>query len=275
MQNFEKVYKIAQDIKKQLKDRPKPSVAVILGTGLGALAELVKNPLYINYADLAGLPTSTVSSHRGRFVFGELNGVELVIQQGRFHLYEGYSPAELCLGVRIMCELGAKSLIVSNSAGCLNPHWDTGSMMLIKDHINFTGTSPLLGSNHDDKGLRFPDMAKVYDQEYQNLAMQVAQENKLRLERGVYIGLHGPEFETPAETRMYKHFGADAVGMSTVLEVIAARHLQMRVLGLSVLSNKNLPDCMGDISIEDIVQATQETGENIANLLSKLIGLIK
>lgn len=274
MQNFEKVHKLTQSILSRLGNRPKPRLAVILGTGLRGLADEISNPLFLNYSDIPGLPLSTVSSHQGRFIFGTLRGVEMVIQQGRFHLYEGYSPAEVCFGVRIMHDLGAGSLIVTNAAGCLNPQWEAGSLMLITDHINFTGHSPLSGPNYggaNSSCARFPDMAKVYDREYLELALREAGERGLRLERGVYIGLRGPELETPAETRMYRMLGADAVGMSTVLEVIAARHLNMRVLGLSFLSNKNLPDCMGEISFEEIVRATEEAGARVSMLVEGII----
>lgn len=274
MQNFEKVHKLTQGILSRLGKRSKPRLAVILGTGLGGLAEEISNPLFLNYSDITGFPLSTVSSHQGRFVFGDLNGVELVIQQGRFHLYEGYSPAEVCLGVRVMHGLGAESLIVTNAAGCLDPQWEAGSLMLITDHINFTGHSPLTGPNYGgDPGPypRFPDMAKVYDREYMDFALQEAKSQGLRLERGVYIALPGPELETPAETRAYRMLGADAVGMSTVLEAIVARHLNMRVLGLSCLSNKNLPDCMGEVPFEEIVRVAQEAGPRISVLVKGII----
>ncbi|SHN71117.1 purine-nucleoside phosphorylase [Desulfovibrio litoralis] len=274
MQNFEKVHKISQEIQKFLPNGFKPTIGIILGTGLGDLAEVLNNRTVIEYKMLSEMPRSTTSSHKGCFIFGEIGDVKIVLQQGRVHLYEGYTPAEVSTGVRVMNALGANNLIVTNAAGCLNPHWNTGSIMLIKDHINFTGTSPLIGHNDDQKGLRFPDMSQSYDKQYQELALNTAQSLKLRIEQGVYLGLKGPELETPAETRMYRNFGADAVGMSTVIEVIAARHLNMRVLGFSCLSNKNLPDCMNDVSLEEIIENTKEIGARLSKLLEKLVGII-
>jgi purine-nucleoside phosphorylase len=178
------------------------------------------------------------------------------------------------MGVRIAHALGARSLVLANAAGCLNPQWDAGDLMLITDHVNCTGTSPLIGPNHDSWGPRFPDMSGMYDGEYQRIALKTALAAGIRLERGIYVGVPGPELESPAQTRMYRQAGADAIGMSTVLEVIAARHLGMRVLAFSCLSNKNLPDCMGEIGLEEIIATVQASSGKLVRLLSDLLPLL-
>jgi purine-nucleoside phosphorylase len=175
------------------------------------------------------------------------------------------------MGVRVAHELGARALVLANAAGCLNPQWEAGDLMLITDHVNCTGTSPLIGTNHEPWGPRFPDMGRVYDREYQRLALEAAQTTGVRLERGVYAGVLGPELETPAQTRMYRQAGADAIGMSTVLEAIAARHLGMRTLAFSCLSNSNLPDCMGATSLEEISATARASLGNLIRLLGVLL----
>lgn len=261
-----------QDVQRQLHalralcPQAAPRVAIVLGTGLGALAEAVENAVSIPYDALPDFPRSTVASHAGRFVLGQLEGVPVICQQGRCHLYEGYSPREVCTGVRLMHALGAQSLLITCAAGALNPQFDAGDLMLITDHINHTGRSPLTGPNCDDWGPRFPDMSAVYDMAYRQAALRCAAAQGLRLERGVYLCTPGPQLETPAETRMFRSMGADAVGMSTVLEVIAARHMGMRVLGLACLSNKNLPDCMAEATLEDIIATAQQSAAALEKL---------
>lgn len=226
---------------------------------------------YIPFADIPGFPRATVASHAGRFAAAYFADKAVLLQQGRCHLYEGYTPAQVCMGVRVAHALGVRSLVIANAAGCLNPLWDEGDLMLIADHVNCTGTSPLTGPNHDAWGPRFPDMSSAYDREYQRLALEAARTTGVRLERGVYVGILGPELETPAQTRMYRQAGADAIGMSTVLEVIAARHLGMRVLGFSCLSNKNLPDCMEETGLERIIATVQASSGKLIRLLSALL----
>ena len=257
-----------------------PRVGIVLGTGLGGLAEALQHTVSIDYADLPGFPLSTVSSHQGRFLLGHLDGpegrVEVLLQQGRCHLYEGYSPAEVCMGVRTMADLGITSLIISNAAGALNPRFDAGDLMLITDHINKTGRSPLTGTNHEQWGVRFPDMSCPYDSVYQRAALHCATRLGIRLERGVYVGVPGPEMETPAETRYYRQIGGDAVGMSTVLEVIAARHRGLRVLGISCLTNKNLPDCMRDAPLEEVIRVANAASDKLTTLVSSVaVGMSK
>lgn len=248
-----------------------PKVGIVLGTGLGKLAETLENPRSVAYVDLPHFPVSTVDSHQGCFLAGRISGVEVLLQQGRCHLYEGYTPAQACMGVRVMRGLGAQALIVTNAAGALHPHWDAGQLMLIADHVNFTGASPLSGPNHEGWGSRFPDMSRPYDAAYLRVALDCAARLDLRVERGVYVGVRGPQMETPAETRLYRQMGGDAVGMSTVLEVIAARHMGMRVLGISCLTNKNLPDCMAEAPLEEVIRVANAAGESLANLIRRVL----
>ncbi len=248
-----------------------PRYGIILGTGLGGIADGMASPLSVPFEDLPDFPLSGVDSHAGRFVIGRARGVPVIIQQGRCHLYEGYSPAEVCMGTRVMGSLGVEALIVTNAAGALNPQFAAGSVMAITDHINFTGQSPLTGPNDDAAGPRFPDMSAVYDAGLIARAEQAALEAGVRLEKGVYVGLTGPQLETPAETRMFRTLGADAIGMSTVLEVIAARHMGIKVLGFSCLSNKNLPDCMAETSLDEIIRVAALAGERLTRILLRLL----
>ena len=271
MQNHEEVQRVAAYISGQFPGSFRPELAVSCGTGLGELAEIFRPVQRIPFADIIGFPRATVASHTGCFVAAYFAEKPVLLQQGRCHLYEGYTPAQVCMGVRVAHRLGVRSLLIANAAGCLNPLWDVGDLMLITDHVNCTGTSPLIGPNHDPWGPRFPDMSRVYDREYQRLAMEAAQAADVRLERGVYAGVLGPELESPAQTRMYRQVGADAIGMSTVLEVIAARHLGMRVLAFSCLSNKNLPDCMEETGLEEIIAIVQASSGKLIRLLSALL----
>lgn len=249
-----------------------PRAGFVLGTGLGGVADLVENPVHVPYAELPGFPISSVASHAGRFVAGRADGVPVIIQQGRCHLYEGYSADDVCMGTRVMAALGIKTLVITNAAGAINPLFEAGGVMIITDHINFTGTSPLIGPNRDEAGPRFPDMSEPYDGNLVRLAENAALKAGIRLEKGVYLGLAGPQLETPAETRAFRMWGADAIGMSTVLEVIAARHMGLRVLGLSCLSNKNLPGCMEKTSLEEIIRVAGLAGERLTTVIAHLIG---
>lgn len=270
MQNFQEVQSAIAAVKAALP-HVQPKVAIVLGTGLGELAHVLEDCQGIAYADIPHFPHSTVASHVGRLLFGRLDGVEVVLQQGRCHLYEGYSPSAVCMGVRVMQGLGASTLVVTNAAGALNPQWDAGQLMLITDHINHTGYSPLTGANHDGWGERFPDMSAAYDRDYVRTALAAASELGLRVERGVYVGVQGPHMETPAETRMLRTMGADAVGMSTVLEVIAARHMGMKVLGISCLTNKNLPDCMAPAPLEEVLRVAASAGDALSRLIRSFV----
>ena len=246
-----------------------PPLGMILGTGLSSLAESLAEQR-VPFADVPGYPLPSVDGHEGAFVFGRLGETPVLAQLGRCHLYEGRSPAEVCMGVRVMAGLGVRTLVITNAAGALNPLFEAGSIMCIADQINHTGLSPLTGANVDAWGGRFPDMSAPFDGQLQRLAHEAASHLGLRLERGVYIGVRGPEMETPAETRAYRQWGADAVGMSTVLEVICARHLGLRVLGLSCLTNRNLPDCMSPSSIDEILAVAGRVGADMARLVREV-----
>lgn len=251
-----------------------PSVCgLILGTGLGDIGELIATSptgLVIPWSKIKAFPKSGVPSHAGAFIFGMLGNTPVLAQQGRVHLYEGYTPGEICMGVRMMGLCGIRTLIVTNAAGALNPLFETGSLMCMSDMINNTSQSPLTGQENI-WGDMFPDMSEPFQARLQQLALDAAAENGIRLERGVYIGVHGPEMETPAETRMYRNWGADAIGMSSVLEIIAARQMGISVLGISCLTNKNLPDCMKPAPVEEVIAVARESSESLGTLLSSIL----
>jgi purine-nucleoside phosphorylase len=242
MQNFITLAQIdeaAQAIKNRISIQP--VVGIILGSGLNGLADAVQNAVYIPYNELPHFPVSTVEGHTGRFVIGELEGRPVLVMQGRIHYYEGYTMDQVTLPIRVMQRMDISNLIVTNAAGGVNPNFAPGDVMLITDQINFVGMgglNPLIGPNLDEIGLRFPDMSQPYDREYADLARKVAEEKGIKLQEGVYTGLSGPSFESPADLRFLHMIGTDAVGMSTVPEVIVARHGNMRVLGISGISNK-------------------------------------
>ncbi|NTU54786.1 MAG: purine-nucleoside phosphorylase [Anaerolineales bacterium] len=236
----------------------KPRVGLILGSGLNALADSVQNADFIPYADLPNWPRSTVHGHAGRLVIGELEGQPVLVMQGRVHFYEGYSMSQVTLPVRVMVRLGLEMMIVTNAAGGINPDFAPGDVMLITDNLNLVGMSganPLMGPNIDELGPRFPDMSRAYDPELMEKARKVAMESKLSLREGVYCGLSGPSFESPADLRFLRMAGADSVGMSTVPEVIAARHGGLRVLGFSGISNKANLDGSTLTTHEEVIEA--------------------
>ncbi|HTX90234.1 MAG TPA: purine-nucleoside phosphorylase [Anaerolineales bacterium] len=237
--NLELLDRIAGVIRTKIKVQPR--LGLILGTGLGGLADSVQDAVIIPYSDLPDWPLSTVVGHSGRLVVGKLEGQPILVMQGRIHYYEGYSMAQVTLPVRVMQRLGVEILIVTNAAGAINPDFIPGDVMLITDHLNLAGMAglnPLIGPNLDELGPRFPDMSQAYDRALGELARQVARKNSLTLREGVYVGLSGPSFETPADLRFLHLAGADSVGMSTVPEVTVARHGGTRVLGFSGISNK-------------------------------------
>jgi purine-nucleoside phosphorylase len=219
------------------QSKVKPRIGLILGSGLGALAEEVQNAVSISYEDIPHFPVSTVEGHDGKLIIGTLEGQEVVIMQGRFHLYEGYELTSVTFPIRVMKKLGVNTIIVTNAAGGVNESFEPGDLMVIQDHINFTCQNPLIGSNDPEFGERFPDMSTAYDPSLQKLAHKVAEEQGQKLRQGIYMGFLGPTYETPAEIRMTRKLGGDAVGMSTVPEVIVARHAGIRVLGISCISN--------------------------------------
>jgi purine-nucleoside phosphorylase len=222
-----------------------PAIGLVLGSGLSGITESVSGADIIPYGDIPFWPVSTVPGHSGRLLIGELEGQKVLVQQGRAHFYEGYSPAQITLPVRVMHALGISTVIVTNAAGGLNPAYEAGDLMLIRDHLNFpglTGNNPLRGPNDENVGPRFPDMTYPYDPELRQMARQVAAEEDIPLREGVYAFVAGPSYETPAELRLLQAVGADAVGMSTVPEVVVARHGGIRVLGISTITNVATPD---------------------------------
>jgi len=267
MQNMKKVQNCVDALKSTLPQEFSPKIGIVLGTGLGNFVHFLDNFYAVPYKNLPDMPVSTVPSHQGAFVAGALSGIPVLLQQGRSHLYEGVTPADVCMGVRVMATLGVRALVITNAAGAINPLFNAGSLMAITDHINMTGQSPLTGPNEDRWGPRFPDMSRVYDQELLDIVCAHALRQGVALEKGVYVCVPGPQLETRAETRAYRMLGGDAVGMSTALEAIAAHHMGVRVLGLSCLTNKNLPDCMAEADIEGIIAVAQAAGEQLAKLL--------
>ena len=255
-----------------------PRVALILGTGLGGLADRIAAPTLISYADIPRFPRSTVAGHAGRLVLGTLEGVPVAAMQGRFHLYEGYTPQQVVLPVRALRLLGADLLIVTNAAGGLNPAYDAGDLMLLADHIGLptmAGLNPLRGPNDEALGLRFPAMTGAYDAELRAHAHAAAGALGIPLREGIYAMVAGPNYETPAELRFLRQIGADAVGMSTVPEVIAARHTGMRVLALSCVTNVALPPegiAPPEPSHAEVVATAERAGTNLARLVERILG---
>ena len=234
-----------------------PDVGIILGTGLGALAGEIRVEASVSYAELPGFVRPTVESHAGRLLLGTLEGRRVVAMQGRFHRYEGYTLQEVTFPVRLMRALGATILVVSNACGGMHPLWNRGDLVLLADHINLLGDNPLVGPNDDRLGPRFPDLSAAYDTRLRALARAAALARGIPLREGVYVAVAGPNLETRAEYRMLRAFGADVVGMSTVPEVIAAVHGGMRVLGLSIITDRCLPDALEPASVEQIIAAAR------------------
>lgn len=233
----------------------RPEYLVILGTGLGQLAEEVDLTIAIEYDDIPHFPVSTVESHHGRLLFGHLGGKPIVAMQGRFHYYEGYSMQEIVFPVRVARSLGVQTLIVSNACGGLNPNFSRGDIMLINDHINFLGDNPLIGPNDDELGPRFPDMSEPYTERLIDTAESVALDLSIKMHEGVYLAVSGPMLETKAEYRYMRQLGADVVGMSTVPEVISAVHMGLEVLGISVITDECFPDALEAVSLDDVLEA--------------------
>ena len=244
-----------------------PSWGIILGTGQGVWADRLEGGGSLAYQELPHFPPATSPSHAGRLSWGRVSGQEVMLCQGRFHAYEGYSLRQVTFPVRVMASLGVKTLIVTNAAGGLNPLFKAGDLMLICDHINLMGDNPLVGENIDAWGPRFPDLSQVYDRRLREKTAAVAHRLGIGLHQGVYVAVKGPSLETPAETRFLRQIGADAVGMSTVPEVIVAVHAGLRVLGISVLSNVNLPDAMAPIAIEAIIDTVARAEPQLVELL--------
>jgi purine-nucleoside phosphorylase len=244
-----------------------PEWGLIMGTGQKLLAEHLEGGGALPYQDLPHFPQATSPTHQGRLLWGRLAGRPVLVFQGRVHAYEGYSLSQVTMPVRLLRALGAKNLIVTNAAGGLNPLFQGGDLMLIADHINFLGDNPLVGENVEEWGPRFPDLSQAYDRALLNLAEEVGRREGLILRKGVYVAVKGPSLETPAETRFLRLMGADAVGMSTVAETIAAVHAGLRVLGISIISNVNLPDAMAPITLEDVVATVGQAETRLVQLI--------
>ncbi len=270
-------YEKLMSVLSQIRERTDfvPECAIVLGSGLGGFAENIEVKTTIEYSEIDGFPVSTVSGHAGRFVFGRIDGVNVVIMQGRVHFYEGYPITDVVLPIRIMGLLGAKILFLTNASGAINRSFEAGSLMLICDQISSFVPSPLIGANINELGTRFPDMSEIYDKKLQELIIRAAEELGISLKRGVYIQTTGPNYESPAEIRAYAALGADAVGMSTACEAIAARHMGMRVCGVSCISNMAAGISETPLSHEDIKVAADKAGADFARLLRLSLSRMK
>ena len=255
--------------------RKPPSVVIILGTGLGSLIDSIAIDTLLPYEEIPHFPRATVPGHHGNLIFGTLCNRDVAVLQGRFHYYEGYSTRELTLPLRTLSLLGADTLVVTNAAGGLNPAFRPGTIMVIRDHLNFIGENPLRGANMDDWGPRFPDLSEPYDKNLIEAALQCAEKLHMAdVTTGVYVAIPGPSLETPAETRFLRTAGADAVGMSSVPEVIVARHASMRVLGLSAVANVNDPDNFAPILLDDIITAAGEIEPALQKLIKEVLKIL-
>ena len=267
------IEKTIQDAKNFLAEKisRQPVIGLILGSGLGVLAEEIERPIRIPYGDIPGFLASTVAGHKGQLVIGELEGKQVVAMQGRFHYYEGYEMDLVTFPVRVMRAIGVKTIIVTNAAGGVNKSFEAGDLMLISDHLNLFGTNPLIGPNDDETGVRFPDMSKAYSPELLNLAKKVAADLNMPVKAGVYAGNTGPAYETPAEVRMIRTLGADAVGMSTVPEVIVARHCDMKVLGISCISNMAAGMLDQPLSHDEVIETTEKVREDFLMFVKEIV----
>ncbi len=272
MNYTESVQHASSYIQEKLKKIQAGTIAIVTGSGLGGITDAIEDKISLPYSEIPGFPVSSVQGHAGTLVCGNIHGTPVIAMNGRVHLYEGFSPQEVTFGVRALYEAGVRTIILTNAAGALNPAFEVGTPMLISDHINFmVGMNPLRGENNEEWGPRFPDMSCVYDKELRTLAMQCALQLGLRLETGAYMGVMGPTLETPAETRMYRIMGADAIGMSTVPEAIAAHHMGMRVLGFSCLTNKNLPDCIQEVTHEQVLAQAARSSDAMTSLVLEIL----
>ncbi len=255
----------------QSKTNFRPEYLMILGTGLGQLAEEMDIKTEISYDEIPHFPVSTVESHAGKLLFGSLGGKEIVAMQGRFHYYEGYTMQQIVFPVRVLKENGASTLIVSNACGGLNPNYRRGDIMLIRDHINMFGDNPLIGPNDPELGPRFPDMSEPYTERLLDIAENVALEESIKMQQGVYLALTGPMLETKAEYRFLRQIGADVVGMSTIPEVISAVHMGMEVLGISVITDECFPDALEAVSIEDVIEAATMAEPKMTRVIIRVL----
>ncbi len=253
----------------------KPKVAIVLGSGLSGIKDSIETASKVKYSEIPHFPVSTAPGHAGEMIFGKLNGVDVVLMNGRFHYYEGYSMKEITMPIRVFQLLGVQYLFLTNAAGGLNHSFEPGHPMIITDHINFMGDNPLVGKNVDEWGVRFPDMSHAYDPELTKMAEEACKELTIEYYKGVYIAFSGPNFETPAELKMARYFGADAVGMSTVPEVIVANHGGLKVLGISSITDRAIPEGLEPLTAEEVIEVAQRTGEKIARIFERVVSKLE
>jgi len=276
MTYFDQVMEAAAFLREKLQGAAAPQIAIVLGSGLGAAANAIEQPVVVPYAEIPHFPRSTVEGHSGRIVAGLLNGVPMVVMQGRVHSYEGYTPAQVTFPMRVLGALGVRAAVLTNAAGGIREGYRVGQLVALADHINFTGFNPLVGPNearfgsHPGSGLRFFDMTEAYSKALRALAREAAQEEGFDLDEGVYIALSGPSFETPAEIRAYRALGATLVGMSTVPETIVARHMGIEVLGISCVTNLAAGLSATQLSHEEVFEAGRKVEDRLARLLARL-----
>lgn len=251
-----------------------PEIGIILGTGLGGLVKEIEITDTISYEDIPNFPVSTVESHSGKLIFGELGGKKVMAMQGRFHFYEGYSLQEVTFPVRVMKMLGIERLVVSNASGGVNPSYEIGEIMILNDHINLFPGNPLIGKNIDELGPRFPDMSDAYDQEMIRIAEDVAKENNIKVVQGIYAGLTGPTLETPAEYKMIHILGADAVGMSTVPEVIVARHMEIPCFAVSIITDLGVEGKIKKVSVQDVIEVANRQEPKMTTIIKDLVARV-
>jgi purine-nucleoside phosphorylase len=254
------------------KTQSKPTVGIILGTGLGGLVKEIEEKIVIDYKEIPHFPLSTVESHHGKLIFGRLAGKQIVAMQGRFHFYEGYTMKQITFPVRVMKRLGVETLLISNAGGVLNPEFKKGEVMIITDHINLLGDNPLIGRNDESLGVRFPDMSEPYTKELIELAVTVARDLKIPVRRGVYAAMTGPNLETRAEYRFLRSVGADMVGMSTIPEVIVAVHSKMNTLGFSIGTDECFPDALQPVTVEEVIAVAKKAEPNMTAIMKEVIG---
>ena len=266
---WQRIQEAARTVRKRTSAQPR--VGIVLGTGLAGLADEIDVERAIQYEDIPHFPVPTVESHAGRLLFGTLEGQSVVAMQGRFHRYEGHSLLDITRPIRVMRHLGADTLVVSGAVGGMHPLWAPGDLVLLDDHINLLGDNPLVGENLDDLGPRFPDMSEPYTRKLQEVTMNAALELGIPLRRGVYASVMGPNLETRAEYRMLRRMGADVVGMSTVPEVIVARHMGMRVLGLCIITDQCLPDALEEADVQTIISTAREAEPRLTGLIKAVI----
>ncbi len=265
------LFQATEYIREKINNKYSPKIGLILGSGLGALAEEVKNPLKIKYHEIPAFRQSSIDGHVGQLVIGKFQGKEIIIMQGRIHYYEGYSIQEVVFPIKVMRKLGIEKLIITNAAGGLNDKFEIGDLMFIKDHINFMNTNPLIGKNDNELGTRFPDMSEIYNKDFLDYAKKCAQKINIKTTEGVYAANSGPSYETPAEVKMLKLVGADAIGMSTVPEAIVANYCGMKVLGISCITNYAAGIKNNKLSHNEVMEAGFAVKENFSNLIKEIL----